>query len=483
MKLKDKITSGLVWSYAERMSAQLITLGISIMLARLIAPEKFGIIAIVLVFINIANIFAIGGLGNALIQKKSADYLDFSTVFYFSIGFSLLFYFVVYFSAPFIASFYEMPDLTWVLRIMALRIPLGGINSVQYAYVSREMKFKKFFISTVLGSILSGAIAIYLAHYGYGVWALVIQYLIKVLTDTIVLWFLIDWKPHWRFSFSRLKGLFSFGWKLLTAELLTVGYNDIRSLVIGKAYSPVDLAFYNRGQQFPRILVANINSSISKVLFPAIAANQDDKAIVKQITRRSTKTAIFILSPLLIGLALVAKPLTIIVLTEKWIESVPYLQILAVYYLFMPIHTISSQAITAIGRSDMHLMLQTIKILIGLTALIIAIIYFESPVVIALGALCATIINTCIHIFINKKMFLYRYTEQIKDILTPVLLTLICFMPSYFLSYYNLSYAILLLLQVLLGSMLYVGFAWILQYESLLYIIGFVKPITKKRDR
>jgi O-antigen/teichoic acid export membrane protein len=479
--LKNKITSGLAWSYAERMLAQFITLGVSIILARLIEPEKFGIIALIMVFINIANIFAVSGLGNSLIQKRNADSLDFSTVFHFSIFFSTVLYLILFLFAPTIASFYKMPELSLVIKIMAIRIPLGGINSVQFAYVSKRMEFKKFFISTLLGTLLSAVIAIYLAYKGFGIWALVIQYLIKIFADTIIIWFLIDWKPNLIFSFERLKGLFTFGWKLLVAEVFTAGYNEVRSLVIGKMYSPSDLAFYNRGQQFPRIIVANINTSISKVLYPAIAENQENRQRVKNLLRRSTKTTAFILTPILLGLALIAKPLTVLVLTEKWLGSVPFMQILAVYYLFMPVHTISSQAITAIGRSDLHLIIQIIKIFFGLLAMAIAVIYFNSALAIALGALAATIINSIIHIILNKRMINYKYSEQIKDIFIPFLLSLSFVLPVYILQFSNINIFFLLVIQTIIGIAIYLALSFILKIESLLYIISTIKSVRNQR--
>jgi len=235
--MKKKVFSGLLWKFGERITAQLITLIVTIVLARLLSPDDYGAVAIAMVFITIANVFVSNGFGNALIQKKDADNLDFSSVFYFNIAVGIGFYIIIFFSSPYIARFYDMPVLSSGLRILGLRIIVASVNSIQQAYVSRHMLFKRFFWATLFGTLLSGIVGIFLAYHGFGVWALIAQYLTNTCTDTVVLWFTVRWRPELRCSWERTKKLFSYGWKLLVSGLIDTGYMQLRSLIIGKKYT------------------------------------------------------------------------------------------------------------------------------------------------------------------------------------------------------------------------------------------------------
>lgn len=284
--MKSKVLSGLFWKFAERILAQLVSLVVSIVLARLLLPEDYGAVSLVTIFITLANVFVVDGLGVSLIQKKDADDVDFSTVFYFNIVFSCAIYFLLYLFAPVLAAFYDMPILCPVVRVLGLKIPIAGINSVQQAFVSRKMIFKKFFFSTLIGTVISAVVGIAMAYYGFGVWALVCQYLINSVIDTIVLWLTVRWRPIRTFSIERMKGLFSYGWKLLVQSLLVTLYGNLRSLVIGKVYSSADLAFYNKGGQFPNLIVTNVDSAINSTLFPAMSKEQNNTERVRAIARR-----------------------------------------------------------------------------------------------------------------------------------------------------------------------------------------------------
>ena len=371
----NKVLSGLFWKFGERISAQLVTFIVSIVLARLLSPDDYGNIALVTVFITIANVFVVNGFGSALIQKQEADNVDFSSVFYANIVFSCFLYVIIFLVSPVVADFYASPILCPVLRVLGLRIPVAAINSVQQAYVSRHMLFKKFFFSTLFGTLLSGVVGCVMAYMGFGIWALVAQYLVNTSVDTIVLWFTVRWRPDFVFSFSRVKVLLSYGWKLLLSGLLDTGYTQLRSLIIGKKYTSADLAYYNRGQQYPQLVVTNINTSISSVLFPAISKCQDDLSRVKSMTRRAIKTSCYIMWPLMIGLGVIAEPLVSFMLTDKWLPCVPYLQIACFTYAFWPIHTANLEALKAIGRSDIFLQLEILKKGIGLVLLFLTMNY------------------------------------------------------------------------------------------------------------
>lgn len=469
----NKILTNLFWKFGERISSQLVTFIVSIVLGRLLSPDVYGEIALVTVFITIAEVFAISGFGNALIQKKDADNVDFSSVLYFNFIFSIALYLIIYFFAPYIADFYGIDSLIPVLRVLSLRIPIASINSVQQAYVSKNMMFKKFFYSTLFGTLFSGIVGIVMAYSGYGIWALVGQYLFNTIVNTIVLWFIVDWRPKLVFSWKRLTALISYGWKLLVSSLLDNGYNQLTSLVIGKKYSSSDLAFYNRGQQYPQLVVVNINSSISSVLFPAIAQNQDNLSVVKSMTRRAIKTSSYIMWPLMIGLIIVSKPLISFMLTDKWLPCVPYLQIACFTYAFWPIHTANLEALKAIGRSDIFLKLEIIKKTVGILLLMFSMNY--GVMVIAVSQIISTFISCFINAYPNQKLLNYKYIDQMKDMIPGFFLA--CIMGGIIspISLVIKNNVLLIIVQVFSGGIIYLLLSKVFNLESFTYLINTIR--------
>ena len=287
--IKKRVLSSLCWRFAERCGAQIVQFVVSIVLARLLLPKDYGLVSLIIVFIDIASVFAQSGLGIALVQRSNADEVDFSSVFYFSIVFSLVIYMILFFGAKPIAGFYKIQDLVPVTRVLGLSVIIGAINSVQQAYVQKTMQFKRFFWSTLGGTLCSAFIGIAMAYKGFGVWALVCQQLTNQVTDTVILWITVGWRPKKLFSIDRMKRLFSFGWKMLVSALLDTIYSNLYSLVIGKTYSSSELAYYNKGKQFPVLIITNINSSIDNVLFPVLAEMQNEKERIKDMVRKSIK--------------------------------------------------------------------------------------------------------------------------------------------------------------------------------------------------
>ena len=334
----------------ERGGTQGIQFIVQIVLARLLLPEDFGLIAIVTIFILLANVFVQSGFNTALIQKKDADDEDFSSVFYLSLFVAGLLYVVLFLTSPFISVFYRSPQLILILRVLSVTLFFGAFNSIQNAYVARNMMFKKLFFSSLGAIIISGTVGIATAYLGWGVWALVAQQLTNQLAVTLILWFTVKWRPKLLFSIEKVKVLFSFGWKLLASSLINTLYMEIRSLIIGKIYIPAMLGFYDRGQQIPKVIVSNIDGAIQSVMLPALASQQDDKKRVKAMMRRAIMTSSFIMFPMMVGLAVVAEPVVKIILTDKWLPAVPFLQIFCASYSLWPIHTANLQAINALGR-------------------------------------------------------------------------------------------------------------------------------------
>ena len=473
--LKGKTIAGLFWSFAERIGAQLVSFVVSMVLARLLMPEEYGIIAIVWVFINLCNVFVNSGFGRALVQKKDADDLDFSSVFWFSLVMSILLYGGMYLAAPWIARYYEMAQLTPVLRVMGLRLIVASLNTVQKAKVSRDMEFRKFFFSTIGGTLVSAVVGIAMAYAGAGVWALVAQELTNVLIDTVILFTTIDWHPKLMFSLDRMKGLFNYGWKVLVASLIDTFYQEFRSLYIGKLYTAADLAYYTKGKQFPELLVDNVNTSISSVLFPAIASAQSDPDAVKAMTRRAMKTSSYVLTPMLVGLAVVSKPLVTLILTEKWLPCVPFMQILCINCALMPLQTANVQAINALGRSDISLKLNVIKKCFGMTVVLIFARF--SVEAMAWAGVANSIFALCMNVSPNRKLIDYGLWEQLRDILPNWLVSVAMMVPVRMVSFLGLPLLPELLVMVLTGVVFYVAASILFHLESFVYIWNMLKPV------
>lgn len=475
------VMSNIVWRFAERVAAQLVSFIISVLLARILAPSAYGTVALMTVFLTILQVFVDSGLGNALIQKKDADNIDFSTVFFANVCFCSIIYFFIYLASPVIASFYNDSGITGYMRVLGLTILISGIKNVQQAYVSRNMLFKKFFISTLCGTITAGAIGIVMAIKGFGVWALVAQQVINLTIDTTILWFTVRWRPNRTFSFERLRGLFYFGWKILVSGLLDSTYNNLTQLIIGKIYSSSNLAQYNRGRQFPNLIVANINASIDSVLLPTLSNVQDDNTKVKNMTRWSIKISIYIMAPLMMGLAFCGKSIVGLILTDKWLPSVFFMRIFCITYMFWPIHTANLNAIKAMGRSDIFLKLEIQKKVVGVIILFSTM--FISVEAMAYSLLISSVAAQIINSSPNKKLLNYGYAEQLKDIFPSIMLAIVMGFCIYPIQMIGFSYLVTLLIQVPVGAILYILGSKLLHLDSFEYLSGVIKSYFVKLKR
>ena len=463
--------TNLSWKFAERIASQLVSFVVSIILARILTPSDYGSVAMVMIFVTLANVLVEGGFSSALIQKKDADKLDFSTVFYFSIVFSIFLYVALFFSAPYISKFYGegYEILTPVLRVIGLQVIIYGANSIQQAYVSKKMMFKKFFWATLIGTIVSACIGLSMAFLGYGIWSLVGQQMAMAVTNTIVLYLITRKLPGLMFSFQRLKGLFSYGAKILGASLLVSFFLDLRSLIIGKLYSAKDLAFFDRGRQFPNLLVTNINSSVGAVLFPKMSQEQDDRIRVKQLCRNSIRFSSYVMMPLMLGMAVCAEPLIRVLLTDKWIDCVPFLQLFCITYMFYPMHTANMQAIKAIGRSGTFLVLEIIKKILELISLLI--VMKISVTAIAINMAILTTLFTFINAYPNIKLLDYSFKEQMSDMLPSLLLSTIMAALVYGIGLIlPISDFGLLIVQVLFGISCYPALSYLTNNSEFKYI-------------
>lgn len=478
MTNRNTIMSNMAWRFAERCGAQIIQFIVQILLARLLAPQAYGTITLVVVFANIFQIFVDSGLGNALIQKKDADDLDFSSVFYFNLVWCLILYAIIFEIAPLIAKFYGDSSLTSIVRVLCLTVVVSGLKNVQQAYVSKKLQFKKFFLSTLTGTVLSAIVGIWMAYQGFGVWSLVAQRLINLIVDTLALWVIVKWRPKRMFSFSRLKGLISYGWKLLASALLDTIYNNLWQMVIGKVYSESDLAYYNQGNQFPNVIVTNINSSIDSVLLPVMSNEQDDIIHVREMTRKAIKMSTYVMAPMMMGLVFTATSVVEVLLTEKWLPCVFFLRIFCISYMFQPIHTANLNAIKALGRSDMFLKLEVIKKIIGIILLMLTVNIGVQAM--AYSSLVSCIFCQIINSWPNKKLLNYSYLAQLRDIFPNIILAMIMGVLVYPVSAIGFPPVITLLIQAPLGIVIYVLGSILTKNESFKYLFGMLAPILQK---
>lgn len=478
---RRSVIFNLFWRYAEKCGAQIVTVIVSIFLARILEPRAFGVVAIVTVFINLLGVFVDSGLGNALIQKKNSDDLDFSSVFYANIVFCIILYVLLFFTAPYIAVFFENEDLTAMLRVLGITFLISGVRNIQGAYVSKHLLFKRFFFATLGGTIGAAILGVTMAFMGFGAWALIAQSLFNNAVDTIILWITVKWRPKKMFSFKRLKKLFSFGWKLLASSLLDTAYKNLRAVFIGKLYTPEDLAAYNKGGNWPGLVVENLDASINSILLPTMSNIQDDVPALKALTRRAIKTSTYIMAPLLIGLAAVGEPLVRLLLTEKWLISIPFMTIFCITYLFYPIHSANLNAIKALGRSDIFLKLEILKKVVGVIALLVT-----APInVMAMGysLLFTSLASQIINSWPNKKLLNYGYLEQLKDIIPGLLLALAMGCVVFPVKWLGLPDIVTLCIQVPLGAVAYIAGSKIFKLEAFVYLLGMLKSYLNNRKK
>lgn len=476
---KSLIIKSLLWKYFERLGTQIISFVVSVILARLLTPDHYGVIALMMIFINVCNVIIDGGLNTALIQKKQADDLDFSTIFYSSLLISVLLYCILFFAAPYIAEFYAMPILSNVIRILGINLIFYALNSIQRAYVSKHMMFNVLFYSSFIAVLLSGLIGILLAYNGAGIWALVAQNLSGIIITSIVMWFTIKWRPLLMFSIDRFSGLFSYGWKILMANFITVMFVEVRKLCIGKIYSTSNLAYYEKGEQFPSLIMNNIFTSIQSILLPTFSEYQDDKPKIKSMMRRATKMSCFVIYPLMVGMIVTAEPLVNMLLGEKWNGVVPFIQIMCVANFFRPITISNWEAIKALGYSDITLKLEVMKKIIDIVILLVTI--KTGVMAVAWGVVLFNFICIFINLFPNIKLLNYRIKEQIFDATPTFLISILMGVVIYLFRFIAIGNTALFIIQVIIGVLTYIAFCRLFKEESMMYLLDLMKQNIKKK--
>ncbi|WP_165253195.1 lipopolysaccharide biosynthesis protein [Adlercreutzia sp. ZJ304] len=477
MSLKSKTISSLAWKLLERSGSSVVGLVVQIVLARLLAPEAFGALAIMLVFVNIGNVIVQSGLNTALVQFPGVNDDDCSTVFWLSLCISVVLYVLVFLAAPVIASFYSMDELIWPLRAMALVLIINAYNAVQIAIVQRNLELRKVFNATIVSVLISGTIGIGLAFWGTGLWALVAQQLIYQLVNCCVLALQVSWRPRLVFSASRAKRFFSFGWKLLASGLLDVGYQSLSDLVIGKQFSATQLGYVSQGKRYPQALGSMLDGAIQPVMLSAVSRVQDDLSYVKRLVRRALKTSCYLIMPCMTLFALVAEPLVRLLLGEQWLPCVYFLQVYCFTQALLPIHTSNLQALNAMGRSDLFLKLELIKKSYGLVFLLVTAFVFKDIYLMIGSYLLSGIISTFVNAYPNKRVIGYPYIEQVRDITPGIVLSLISAAIAWSVSLLMLPDGITILLQTIVMAAAYLGFSKLFHVEALEYLLATGKEL------
>lgn len=480
--IKKQSIFATLWKFSERFAAKLVSLVVSIILARLLTPDDYSIVGIVSIFFVFANIFISGGFSTSLIQKKEVDIVDYSSVLFCNMFVAIIIYAVVFFTAPMIANVYNKEVLVPVFRIMGLTLFINAFKSILCAYISRSLQFKKFFFATIFGTIISAIVGIILARNGYGPWALVAQQMINSFIDTMILFFSTKFRIVFKVSIEKLKVLFKYGWKIFVSSIISEVYNEVNPLVIGIKYSGADLSFYSKGRSFPSLIDGTLGDTLSAVLFPVMSKVQDDKELLLKYTRRFMKVSSFIIFPAMIGFAMIADTFVEVLLTEKWLPATVYIRIFCLVFMLNIIQKGNLEAIKASGRSDLILKMEVLKKSLYLIVIVCFLIFTDSPQMLAVACFINALIASLINTFPNRKIIGYSYRKQITDLLNNLFSAILMGVVVYLVGLLRINNIMLLLLQIISGIISYIILNIIVRNETLRYCFSTIKHLFRRTN-
>lgn len=473
---KKIVVKSLIWKILERGFAQLAGIIIQIFLARLIAPESFGELAVIVSIINFASIFVQSGLSTVLVQKKEITDVDVSTMFYMSLGITLIVYLIIFILSPIIANYYGIPILKSALRVLGSILFLYAINAIQMAILTRRMEFDKIFYRSIIALPLAGGISIVMAYNGYGIWALIFYNILNALFTCLTMFFCAKIHLSLKFCMNSAREMYNFSIKIMFASIITSSHDLIRTNAIGRTYNTSELAYYDKGNTYSSYLVQGVTAAISSVMLPTFSKNQDDYLVLKKMLRRSSKLTAFIMWPLLAGVAALANPLIQLLLTDKWIASVPYLMIFCVLRMPSCLINIDKQVYYAIGNSGISLKYEVFLCFINIIMLILnLLIYPEAPMFIAIGATVVEFIGLVIIFFISKRLIGYSLKERFFDLIKPLFNTIVMFLIVYLIGKSNVYINFKLLFQIIVGILVYIFMALVTRDDSLRYLLETIK--------
>lgn len=450
--LKEKTVKGMGWSAVENVTRMGVTFVVSIILARLLSPEEYGLIGILTIFIAIFNAIVDSGFTNALIRKQNATDTDYSTVFYTNLVLSVFLAATLFFCAKPIALFFERPELLALTQVMSSVVIINALAIVQRARTTKAVDFKTQTKITFLSSVGSGVIGIAMAYMGYGVWALVGQQISNQLFSTIFFWIYNKWVPKFIFSWTSFKEMWTFGSKLLASGLISTAWKEIYQIVIGKCYSPATLGLYTRAKQFADLCSSNLTSVVQRVSYPVLSSIQDDRLRLKSAYQKVIKTTMLPTFVLMLGMATCAESMIYVLIGEQWLDCVPMLQIICTYGMLYPLHALNLNMLQVQGRSDLFLKLEIIKKIIGIGPLLLGI--FVDIYLMLAGSLVTNLISYYLNAYYSGPFLNYSIKEQVKDILPSFGVAITMAIPVFAMSFIHMNPFILLPLQIITGAII-----------------------------
>ncbi len=476
--LKNKTVKGTMWSAVENVTRMGVTFVVSVILARLLTPEEYGLIGILAIFIAIFNSIVDSGFTNALIRKQNVTDTDYSTVFYTNIVLSAILATVLFFCAKSISIFFERPELVSLTKVMSVVVVINAFSLVQRARTTKALDFKTQTKITFISSIGSGVVGISMAFMGYGVWALVGQQISNQLLTTLFFWIYNKWVPKLVFSLSSFKEMWTFGSKLLASSLIDTTWKEIYQIVIGKCYSPATLGLYTRAKHFADLCSSNLTSVVQRVSYPVLSSIQDDRQRLKGAYQRVIKTTMLPTFVLMLGMAACAESMIYVLIGEQWLKCVPMLQIICTYGMLYPLHALNLNMLQVQGRSDLFLKLEIIKKIIYIGPLLLGI--FVNINWMLAGTLITSLISYYLNAYYSGPFLNYSIKEQIKDILPSFGVAITMAIPVFTMSFIPLNPYILFPLQILVGATITIGICEAIKLPEYLELKGIAMPIIKK---
>lgn len=467
MPLKNQAISGIIWTYSQQFGSQLISFIVSVILARLILPDEFGLIGMLAIFMGIGGALFDGGLTSSLIRTKELNDDDYSTVFYFNFLGSIIIYIILFLIAPFIAEFYHQTSLTNITRVYGFSFVLSAFGAVQNTILTRELKFKKQALIALPAMVISSLVGVILAYLNYGVWSLVYAALVNSLLNSLFLWCTSTWYPAWLFDKEKFNRHFYYGYKLTVSSVLDIVFTNIYQIIIGRYYSASQVGYYTRANTLMMLPVGNVSGALNRVVFPLFSKMQDDIPKFRNAYKQIMLMVLFIISPIIVLMAVLAEPLVVFLFSEKWLSIVPIFQIICFTGILYPIHMYNLLVLQVKGRSDLFLKLEVIKKII--LSVIIIISFFYGFYALLWGQLVFSIIALLINTHYAGSMLKYTMVQQLKDISPIFIFVSIMGGVTYYLSFVlqALSNFMILTIAGSVGILSYVLVAYLFKFQSI----------------
>lgn len=472
---KNKILSGISWSFAEKLLTDLVSTVITIVLSRILMPEDYGLVALVTIFITISSIFVTTGLGTALVRDKNATEEQMATIFYLNVILGVVIYIILFLCAPLIAGYRGNTELVALVRVLGLKIPISSVYNIQHAHVKKKMEFKLFFWSSFIGTVMSGVVGISMAYMGFGAWALVFSTLTDNIMDSVVLFFTTKWFPKPVLKIKECRTMIDFGFKVLIKEFINRVYGQLRGLIIGLKYSSADLAYNTKGQKFPSMFIEIVNTTVIRVMLPALSEIQDDREKMQYVIKTSTQLTMFVIVPIMMGLLATADNFITILLTDKWIESVPYIQIYCLVFMIQPLSVVDERVLEAYGLGNTMIKKQVLDTVISIGTIVLALMCFDGAIYIAFSLVVSTFIGVLVNIYLAGRETRYGIMEHIKDNGLIFIIAIIMGIAVIMVGKIDLNVFVSFGLQIIVGVIVYAGLALIFRLEPAMYIIDFLK--------